>query len=81
MSESGMPPELQQALEAEEERHAKAVSALIAKWPNYRVQIASGMLGVAVAFADTFGVDAEGWLVRLREHEPKPGQLYPPKGS
>lgn len=53
--------------------------ALVNQFPEYRRHIAYAMLGSAIAVADSMGCDVEGFLVKLREHAPKPDVLFPPQ--
>ncbi len=59
----------------EVERHVRAMTDLVVRWPEHRLHIALGMLGSAIAFADTFGADAEAFLADLREQTVKPDVL------
>ena len=64
-----------------EARHVHEWATLINRWPNFRLHFAYAMLATAIAVADSFGCDVEGFLVKLREREPKPSVLIPPKSS
>lgn len=52
MAEPRMPPELEQEVTAELDRSLKALVPIIARWPNFRRQIAMEFLGAAVGTAD-----------------------------
>jgi hypothetical protein len=64
---------------AEEERYTDACTRFITKYPEWRKHFACCMLGAAVAFCDTFGVDPLDWIIELRKHHPLPAVLNPPK--
>lgn len=63
----------------EADRQMAAFRALVERWPQHRRDIAMAFLGGAIATADMFGVDVEGFLKELRSVEPDPGVLVPPK--
>jgi len=65
--------------EREEKRHVAEVSRIIDQWPEYRYHLACALLGSAVAIADSFGIDVEGWLAGLRRRHPRPPVLVLPK--
>jgi hypothetical protein len=76
-----LPPEALRELEAEWDRQTQAFCRFIRRWPNFRVHAAYALLGGAVGTADMMGCDVDGWLCRLRQQEPKPAPICPPKGS
>lgn len=63
------------------DRGCKAFARLITKYPNFRLHMAMAQLGAAVANVDMMGGDVEGFVAHLREREPKPAPLVPPKGN
>lgn len=62
---------------AVEKRQVAEWVALVNRWPNFRQHFAYGFLGHAIAIADSFGCDVEGFLAELRKREPKPPVLTP----
>ena len=76
-----MPPELESACYAEADRQVRVFSALIARYPEYRRDVAYAFLGGAIAQADLVGADAETLLRELREHFERPGVIAPPASS
>lgn len=78
---SALPPELQALIEAENDRGNVAFCAIVERWPNFRKQVAVAVLGMAVASADSMGVDVEGFIRELRARFPKPDVLVPPRAS
>jgi hypothetical protein len=81
MTEPKMPIALEMAFKDEEQRHIKVVVRLIAKWPNFRLSFAYGLLGAAIAHVDMLGGDADGFMANLRATTQKPEPLAPPKAS
>jgi hypothetical protein len=61
-----MPPELEAEFYAETKRHLDAVVALIGRAPAFKRHFACGMLGKAIALADSVGADADGFIAHLR---------------
>jgi len=76
-----MPPELTAEILAISDELAERFGRLILRWPNFRRHIATAELGAAIALADTFGVDVEGFLAHLRQQCGRAEQLIPPEGS
>lgn len=80
-TELKMPIEVSVDWYAEEDRQQAAFFAFTKKWPNFRQHAAYAMLGVAIATADMMGIDVEAFLRSIREQNPHPGVLVPPKAS
>lgn len=74
-----MKPSAERAIHAELDRHAKSLSDIIIRHPEYRAHICYALLGSAIAFCDSFGIDVEAFVAELRRREPKPDVLVPPK--
>lgn len=72
------PHELMAAVKAEHERQIAAFVSITARWPAWRLHIAMGMLGGAIANVDMMGGDVEGFVAELRSKEAKPAPLVPP---
>lgn len=60
------------AIEAALNKHERDVAELLAKYPRSRKHIAYGVLGAALAVADSTGADAEGFIAHLRKRHPRP---------
>lgn len=73
--------DLEARMIAEERRHREVLVALAEKYPNYRKHVACGRLGAAIAMADMWGVDVEGFLANLRKKTVKPEALAPGKAE
>jgi hypothetical protein len=71
--------EVEQAVKAEVARHCDALRDLIAKHPESVRLVCLGLLGEAVGVCDSFGVDVEEFVAKLRSTFGKPGVLVPPK--
>ncbi len=52
--------------------------AIVARHPEYRMHIALGILGNAIAVCDLWGADAEEFLRDLRAAVPKAPEVEPP---
>ena len=76
-----MPPEVQLEWYLEEDRHIRAFTQFIHKWPNFRLSVAYALLGSAIATVDMMGGDAEEFLSTLRQRCAKPTPLIPPAAS
>lgn len=63
----------------EEDRAIAATVTFIRLFPEYRIEIAKRMLAVAVATADSMGINVQAFLNELRRTEPMPEVLVPPK--
>lgn len=77
MPGKGWPRALEEAFELETQRQVRVVVALVAKWPEHRHHIAC-VLGMAVAYADSFGIDAEAFIAGLRKVGGRADELVPP---
>lgn len=73
-----MTPSVEAEMRRIENRYFDAIIALIARSPADRIAIAYSLLGQAVAMCDTFGIDVNDFLRKLRAAEPMPDVLVPP---
>jgi hypothetical protein len=76
-----MPYEAVEEFKAHEKIVLDSFIRFITKWPSYRKHAAIALLGGAVAQCDMMGADADGFLKALREREPRPAPLVPPRTS
>lgn len=81
MTEPELSAEARKALLAEAERSLAFIKRFLGRWPEYRLHLAYGLLGEAVAMVDSYGGDAETFLAHLRAVEPKPDVLVPPTSA
>jgi hypothetical protein len=76
-----IPEEVTADWTAMESIRCKQVADFIARWPNFRQLAAYGLLVEAIAVCDTFGVNVEDFVAKLRKAEPKLPILLPPRSS
>lgn len=73
-----MPREGEQEWVREIDRASKFFVSFVERWPNFRRHAAFGLLGNAIAIADTMGLDVEGFLAELRRRHARPDVMAPP---
>ena len=73
-----MSPSVEAEFRRIEKRYFDAIIVLIGRSPADRIAIAYSLLGQAVAMCDTFGIDVNDFLLKLRAVEPMPDVLVPP---
>ncbi len=74
----GLTAEQRAIIHAELERSEDEIVAFALRWPEKRKQLACALLGAAIGVCDTFGVDAEEFIVSLRAKCGKAPELFPP---
>jgi hypothetical protein len=76
-----LPPEVAKEILEELTRGTDALVRLVNRWPNYRREIATELLGAAAGSAASFGVDPVDAVARIIVECGMPAELVPPKGS
>lgn len=71
--------ELEQIIKTYSSDRLKPITDFVVRHPEYRRHVACALLGDAIAWADSFGVDAQKFLDGLRENCGKAGELLPPQ--
>lgn len=74
-----MDPRVEAMVKSEERRHVQAIATLMQRYPEYRSHLAYALLGSAVAVCDSLGIDPIAFIRGLRDTEPLPPVLVPPK--
>jgi hypothetical protein len=76
-----LPPEVTKEILEEITRGTEATVRLVSKWPNYRREITTELLGAAAGAAASFGVNPVETVARILVECGMPAELVPPKGS
>ena len=76
---AGMPTEAHRTMWEDLDRRLDEDVDFIKRYPRWRFTYVLEVLGAAVALCDSFGVDAQAFLTKLRATEPMPPVLFPPR--
>lgn len=71
--------ELEQLVKTYSRDRFKPLTDFITKHPEYRRHLACALLGDAIAWADSFGVDTQDFLDKLRANCGTAAELIPPQ--